>query len=182
MATKSSNLDAANGSLTLHTGVSGPASKMGHRLTIEMGSWRAGVDWDGAAPVSATVTVDLDSMKVLSGEGGVTPLSSPEKSLVRSNALKTLNAKKFPTVEFHTESITARDGGYLLRGPLTVRGVTHPVDVQLDVNDEGGELKLAAEADVSQAAHKVKPYSMAMGAMKVADVVRVSFAGSYPKG
>lgn len=182
MANKSWNLTAADGTLTLHTGVTGPASKMGHRLTIEMESWRATVDWDGDQPASATVVVELDSLKVLSGEGGVTPLSGPEKGMVRSNALKTLNAKKFPTVEFHTESITARDGGYLLHGPLTVRGVSQPVDLELQVRDAGDEWEMALETEVSQAAHKVKPYSMAMGAMKVADAVRVTFTGRHAKG
>lgn len=174
-------LNAGNGTLTLRTGVAGPASRMGHRLAIEMDSWHTSVDWDGRRPVSATLVVDVDSLKVLSGEGGLTPLSGPEKSLIRSNALKILNAKRFPTVEFHAESITERVGGYLLHGPLTVRGVSRNVDVELAVSDDGDTLRFDVDTTVSQAAHKVKPYSMAMGAMKVADAVRVVFTARCPK-
>lgn len=181
MATHSWTLDADDGTLTLHTGVTGRAALMGHRVTIEMQSWQISVDWDGNQPVTAALVVDVDALKVLSGEGGLTPLSGPEKGLVRSNALKTLDAKKFPTVEFHTESITARDGGYLLHGPLSVRGVSQPIDVALDVHDEGTQWRLEANTEVSQAAHKVKPYSMAMGSMKVADAVGVAFSARCPK-
>ena len=57
------------------------------------------------APVAAALVVDVDSLQVLRGEGGVTPLSGPEKAVARGNALKTLDAKSFPTIEFHPDSI-----------------------------------------------------------------------------
>ena len=65
---------------------------MGHRLTIAMRSWQATIQWDGDEPVSAELTVDVGSLEVVRGEGGVTPLSGPEKILVRSNALRSLGA------------------------------------------------------------------------------------------
>ncbi|ORX07877.1 YceI family protein [Mycolicibacillus trivialis] len=173
--TTTTTLDDTAGTLTLRTGVTGRAARMGHRLTIAMSSWRATVDWDGSTPVAARLVVDVDSMRVVSGEGGLTPLSGPEKTLVRANALKTLDAKRFPTVEFEAESITARDDGYLLRGPLTVHGVSRPVEVALDVADDGSAHRLRVRTEVRHSDHKLKQYSMAMGTMKVADVVAVEF-------
>ncbi|MCV7317191.1 YceI family protein [Mycolicibacillus parakoreensis] len=173
--------DPAN-ALTLRTGVTGRAARMGHRLTLAVTSWRVTVDWDGEHPVAAALVVDVDSLAVRSGEGGLTPLSGPEKALVRTNALKTLNAKKFPTVEFHAEAITAGDGGYTLRGPLSVHGVSRSIEVALTVTDEGDHWRLGTRSEVSQAAHHIKPYSMAMGAMRVADAVGVEFAARRPKG
>ncbi|BBY53919.1 YceI family protein [Mycobacterium koreense] len=177
--------DPAN-TLTLRTGVAGRAARMGHRLTLTMASWQITVDSDGERPVSAAVIVDVDSLAVRSGEGGLTPLSGPEKAMVRTNALKTLNAKKFPTVEFRPETIThdadGGDGGvYALRGPLTVHGVSRPIEVAVTVSDNGDHWELSTHSEVSQAAHHIKPYSMAMGAMKVADSVGVEFSARLPK-
>ena len=98
-------LDASDGELRLHTGVTGRAARMGHRLTIAMTRWQATVDWDGGDPVAAELVVDSDSFAVLLGEGGVKGLSGPEKAVVRSNALKSLNAGRFPEIRFSTDAI-----------------------------------------------------------------------------
>jgi hypothetical protein len=47
---------------------------------------------------------------VVKGDGGVTPLSGPEKSVARFNALKSLDAKKFPQIRFTTDDIRPRSG------------------------------------------------------------------------
>jgi hypothetical protein len=47
------NLDQSDGTLTLLTGVTGAASRMGHRLTIAVESWRIEVEEADGQPVSA---------------------------------------------------------------------------------------------------------------------------------
>ena len=69
---------------------------MGHRLTIAMKRWQATVQWADAQPVSVELSVEVDSFEVLRGEGGVKGLSGPEKALVKSNALKSLDANRYP--------------------------------------------------------------------------------------
>lgn len=81
-------LDSSDGQLTVMTAVAGPASRVGHRLTIAMG-WHGTVEW-ADEPVAVELTADVGSLEVLRGDGGATPLSGPEKALVRLNALKTL--------------------------------------------------------------------------------------------
>jgi polyisoprenoid-binding protein YceI len=170
------HLDQTNGTLTLRTGVTGAAARMGHRLTIVADSWHIDVEESDGQPVAGSLVVDLDSLRVVGGEGGVTPLSGPEKLIVRSNALKTLNAKRFPTVEFRAEEFTGTDSGYRLHGPLTLHGRTQTIDVDVDVADVDGTLELGARVEVSHKVFGIKPYSMAMGAMKVADLVTVAFS------
>lgn len=172
-------LDANDGELTVHTGVAGRAARMGHRLTIVMQSWQITVEWDAGEPVSAKLVVDVDSLQVLRGEGGVTPLSGPEKSVVRSNALKTLDAGKFATIEFAAEQITASDDGYRLQGPLTIHGVTQSVEVALTAHEDGETWLLAAESEVKQTEFGIRPFSMMMGSMKVADAVTVTFSARW---
>ncbi|MGV9800917.1 YceI family protein [Mycobacterium sp. NPDC003449] len=166
-------LGTESGDLLLHTGVAGSAARMGHRLTIACASWRAVVNWDGAQPSAVEVTVDLESLQVLSGEGGLTPLSGAEKTLARSNAVKTLRANKFPQARFRCDEI-GRDGeGYRLTGTLELAGRTGAQTVLVAADGPG---RIAGEARVRHSDFGIRPYSMMMGAMKVADEVRVSLS------
>jgi polyisoprenoid-binding protein YceI len=182
------NIDQTAGTLTLLTGVTGPAARMGHRLTIAMESWRLRVEWADDQPVSADLVIDVDSLRVLSGEGGVTSLSGPEKQIVRGNALKTLDAKHFPTIEYHATNFAANGSTYRVSGDLTLHGTTGPVEVDVEVvtdvvtdaSDGAAEVHLATQTEVSHKAFGLRPFSMAMGAMKVADIVTVQFSAKAP--
>lgn len=180
MADTAWELGIPDGQLLLTTGVAGPAAKMGHRLTIAM-DWTATVRWLSGRPVSVELTVDVDSLQVQRGEGGVTGLSGPEKALARSNALKCLDAKRFPHIRFRTDSVEETAGGYRLVGTLEIHGTVREQVIDLHVEDAGGAWRMSCEAEVSQADFGVKPYSMMMGAVKVADVVAVSFAAERAK-
>ena len=167
-------LDSSAGELLLHTGVTGTAARIGHRLTIAMRSWSATVDVDGDEPAAATVTVDLSSLEVLTGEGGMTPLSGAEKALVRNNALKTLQAKRFPQATFRSSAIEQSGDSWRLIGTLDLSGQSHEQAVVVHVAQDGADLRIAGEAVVRHSDHRIKQYSMLMGAMKVADEVRVT--------
>jgi polyisoprenoid-binding protein YceI len=99
------SLDPSAGELFVHTGVAGRAAKLGHRLTIAMNSWRATVWWVGGEPTAVELTVEVDSLEVLRGDGGVTPLSGPEKAVARPNALKSLDANRFPQIRFQARNV-----------------------------------------------------------------------------
>ncbi|WP_370500629.1 YceI family protein [Mycolicibacterium sp. jd] len=172
-------LDSSDGTLTVTTGVAGPAAAMGHRLTIAM-AWQATVRWAGE-PVSMELSVDVGSLEVLRGEGGVKGLMSPEKALARSNALKTLGANRFPHITFRSDEIAKTDGGYRLSGTLEIHGKAREHVVDLRVDDHGDNWRMSCDAVVRHSDFGVKPYSMMMGAMKVADEVAVSFSAERAK-
>lgn len=165
-----------DGELTIRTTVAGRAARMGHRLTIVLNTWSATVDWQDDQPSAVHLTVEVDSLRIDSGEGGVTPLTGAEKTVARNNALKTLGAAKFPTIEFHSDTITATDGGYRLQGPVTIHGVGKPVDVAVAVTRTDTTWQIDGEATVDQTDFGVKPFSMMMGSMKVADQVTVALS------
>ena len=170
--------DAAAGELLVRTDVAGPAAKMGHRLTIAMRRWQATVQWsDGepTEPIAAQLKVDVDSLDVVQGEGGLTPLSGPEKVLVRSNALRQLSAGRFPEIRFEADHIDRTRDGYRLVGTLQIRGKTRAREIDLRTEDLGDAWRLSTRAVVRQSEFGVKPYSLVMGALKVADDVTISF-------
>ncbi|MUL82824.1 MULTISPECIES: YceI family protein [unclassified Mycolicibacterium] len=171
-----------SGELLIRTGVTGSAARMGHRLTIEMRSWQAIVEWDGEAPSAVEVAVELDSLDVLRGEGGMTPLSGAEKALIRSNALKTLRAKRFPQALFRSTHIAREAGTYRIAGVLEISGHSGDQSVDVRVEADGESWRITGEARVRHSDFGIKQYSMLMGAMKVADEVSVTFAATAPRG
>jgi len=174
-------LGPGDGELRVLTGVAGRAAKMGHSLTISMASWQATVSWRGEEPVAAELVVDVDSLQVLAGEGGITPLAGPEKGVARGNALKSLDAKKFPKIRFRVDDIAKTATGYRLAGPVEIHGESRPQLIDLTVEDRDGQWAMSTEAAVTQTDFGVKPYSLLMGSVKVADTVTVTFAATHPK-
>ncbi len=154
---------------------------MGHRLTIAVNSWRATVRWTQNEPAEAELTVEVKSLQVLRGEGGLKPLSEPEKSLARSNALKVLDADRFPQIRFHASHIEKTAGGYRLTGTLDIHGTAREHVIDLGVEDLGDVWRMSCQADVRHTEFGIKPFSMLMGSMKVVDTVTVSFTGERSK-
>jgi polyisoprenoid-binding protein YceI len=179
--TKDWTLDAFDGELLVRTGVQGRAERMGHRLTIAMTRWQATVSWAGAEPVSAELAVETDSFEVLRGEGGLKALSGPEKILVRSSALKSLDASRFPEIRFSADIINKTDDGYRLTGDLQIRGKSREQVIDLRTEDLGDSWRMSAESSVRQSDYGIKPYSLLMGSVQVADDVIVSFTAVHAK-
>jgi polyisoprenoid-binding protein YceI len=183
VAGKQWKLDASDGQLLVRTGVTGcRASRLGHRLTIALNSWRAAVSWMGDRPCAVDLNVDVESLEVLRGDGGLTALSGPEKALARSNALKSLGANRFRTISFRADEIAKTAEGYRLSGTLEIHGTPHPRSIDLRVEDLDDVWRMSCDAEVRQTEFGVKPFSMFMGSMKVADDVTVSFTGTRAKG
>ena len=181
MRESSWSLTPADGELRILTGVAGRAAKMGHRLTIAMQSWQAEVRWAGGKPTGVELTIEVDSLEVLSGKGGLTPLTGRAKGVVRSNALKLLDVKKFPQIRFSADDVAQTADGYRLTGTVDIHGTSRPQSVDVTVDDRGDAVTLPALAKVTQSEFGVKPYSLFMGSLKVADEVTIEFSATHPK-
>lgn len=175
-------LDASVGQLLLHTGVAGRAARLGHDLTIAMNAWEAKVSWAEKRPIAVKLTVEVSSLDVLEGHGGVKGLSGPEKAIVRSNALGALDVKRHPTISFRSDDIVKADDGYRLTGSLDIHGTSRPRTIDLHTEDLGDAWRVSAGSVVRQSEFGVEPYSLFMGSLRVADDVTVSFTASWAKG
>ena len=166
----------------MRTGVAGRAARMGHRLDHrdERVARHGGVDRCRTGRLS-TLTVEADSFEVLRGEGGVKGLSGPEKVVVRSNALKSLHASRFPEIRFTADVIDKTDEGYRLTGPS--RGSEQARETRNRFAHRGSRRLMAhvRRIEVRQSDYGIKPYSMLMGSVQVADDVTVSFTAVHAK-
>lgn len=181
MTAQTITVDESDGDLQVRTAVTGPAAKMGHRLTIAMASWRAGVRLSQDRPEAMTMSVDVGSLRVLAGAGGVTPLTDPEKMLIRSNALKTFDATRFGHITYTADRIEPTERGYRLDGAVEIHGKTRSHPVEVAVTRDGELWRITGETEVRQSEFGIKPYSMMLGAMKVADAVTVSLTLRMPR-
>ncbi len=171
------HLDESDGEVHLHTGVAGRAARMGHRLVIAMTAWQGAVTLVDGEPTAADLTVDVGSLQVLQGEGGLKPLSGAERAIIRTNALKCLHVKRFPQIHFRTSHVhNVCDGEYRLTGLLEIHGKSYERVIDLRVDDLGDAWRLSGQADVRQSDFGITPYSLLGGTLKVVDTVTVSIA------
>ncbi len=156
------------GRLLLRTTREGPAAQVGHDLTLEVGRWSGAVraTADPAAG-SVEVTVELASLRVLAGSGGVRPLSERDKQEIVRTACRLLDTRRRPHARFSCERV-ARSG--VITGILSVRGETHPLELEIT---RLGEERYRATGIVVQSRYGIRPYTAFFGALRLADPVRV---------
>jgi polyisoprenoid-binding protein YceI len=158
--------------LVLRTTRDGLAASAGHDLTIEVTRWSgeltAGED---GTPAALDVRVDMTSLAVRSGSGGIKPLTDKDKRDIVSTARKTLGADRHPEAAFGDAKFEpGADGGSTVTGTLTLHGQSRPVTLQVT---ETGPDRYHATGQVVQTAFGIKPYSGFFGALKVSDAVNV---------
>jgi polyisoprenoid-binding protein YceI len=160
------NFGPENARLTIRTGRKGAASKAGHDLLIEVGSWHATFDPEGQPAL--TLTADSRSFRVLEGTGGVKSLDDDDKA----NIAQTIDDEvlKGRAIEFRSNQVERRGDGLSVNGELTLGDRSAPVAFDLAL----GSGRLTGAATIKQTDFGIKPYTALFGALKVADEVRVA--------
>ncbi|WP_406729099.1 YceI family protein [Streptomyces sp. GD-15H] len=160
-------LGPSTGRLLIKTGRAGPGRRAGHDLTIEV------TRWSGEAVV-AVGAPDRSSVSVTVETGGLKALTDADRAEIkRTLADKALlNIAEHPAITFRSTRITGTPQSFEITGELTIKGRTHPATVHGRGND-GGPLR--GWATVTQSAWAIKPYTAFLGALRLADEVRVEF-------
>ncbi|NLT29590.1 MAG: YceI family protein [Propionibacterium sp.] len=164
-------LTAANGRMLLHTAREGVAGMLGHDLTIEVGTWSATVAvGEDVADCAVTAEIDLTSLTVVDGSGGAKPLSDKDRREIIKNAAKSLNTGKHPRAEYTAQSVTGTWEAARVEGTLTLNGRSGPLP--LEIARDGEQFVLTGT--IVQSDFGIKPFSAMLGALKLADPVRVT--------
>jgi len=169
------------GRITLRTFRDGLVAQAGHDLTIEVARWSADlVVSPDLAPASLKVIVDLGSLVVRDGTGGLKPLTDRDKREIAVTARNVLKADRFPQAEFNATAFKPRsdtsdgqpgpDGAGTVRGTLTLAGQTGPVELNVQPVGSG---RYQATTTIRQTDFGIKPYSAFLGSLKVRDTVDV---------
>ena len=165
-------LGTNRGRIVLLTFRDGLAAQAGHDLTIEVGRWSGVLSLnDDLSPASLDARIDLNSLIVREGTGGLKPLTDRDRREIAVTARKTLGVDRHPEATFTaTDFKPDASGGGLITGTLTLAGAARPL--QLQVSNTGPD-RYHATGSVLQSQHGIKPYSGFLGALKVRDAVEV---------
>lgn len=162
-------MELRDGTVTIGTDVAGSAARMGHRLRIAVQDWSASVTLVRKKPTAVVFRAALDSLSVISGSGAVTPLTVVDKQLIKRNAAKTLDTDDYPEVGFESSAIVVTGDQITVDGELTIHGVAAPLTATLTF----AQGRATASIPIRQTDFGIKPYSLMLGQLKVADEVVV---------
>ena len=173
------HLGTDRGRIVLTTLRDGLAAQAGHDLTIEAARWSGElVVGDDLAPASLEVQVDMGSLVVKEGTGGVKPLSDRDKREIAVTARKVLTADRHPAATFSASSFEpGAGGGGVITGTLTLAGRSRPLRLSV-ISPQPGEYR--ATTSVTQTDFGIRPYSAFLGSLKVRDSVGVQIEVSLP--
>jgi polyisoprenoid-binding protein YceI len=168
------------GRIVLRTFRDGLAAHAGHDLTIEVGSWSGELTvTDALDPADLEVRIEMGSLLVREGRGGLKPLTDRDRREIAVTARRVLGAGRHPDATFSATKFEPADDGGVISGSLTLAAVTRPLQLQVS---ELGPGHYRATASVRQSDHGIKPYSAFLGALRVRDAVDVEVDINLPDG
>lgn len=156
----------------------GLASQAGHDLTIDATRWHGElVADDDGTPQALVVRVDMGSLIVREGVGGLKPLTERDRREIGLIMRDLFGVDDHPEAEFAATAFEAGAGEGTVKGTLTVRGVARPLALRVT---EEGPGAFRASGSVSQSAFGIRPYTAFFGALKVRDAVEIQVRATVP--
>jgi polyisoprenoid-binding protein YceI len=124
---------------------------------------------------SVTVTVETRSLAVREGTGGLKPLTDVDRAEIKRTleSEQLMHTAEWPTITFRSTSVTGTPDEFEITGDLTIKGRTHPATVY---GSSDGDGQVCGWTTVTQSTWGIKPYTAFLGALKVADDVRIEYA------
>jgi hypothetical protein len=164
---------------------SGPMAKLGHNHVITS-TEESGLAWRGPTPAESgfelripvdTLVVDDPAARAAAGpdfEGSV-PDSAREgtkKNLLRAEVL---DAAQFPEVTVRAGGLGGTWQAPVAQADVNIKGDTRRIEVPLDLAEAGGTLTARGTFRLRQTEFGMVPFSVAGGAIQVADEIALGF-------
>jgi len=132
--------------------------------------------WQLQFPVAA-LSVDEPQLRAASGEDFQTRLDDVAIAGTREHMLGAalLDATHFPLIHLQSEQIHAGDDGLRLATRIVVRDHATLVDVPVALQRSADELIASGEFELTHSELGLTPYSVALGALRVADRIHVRY-------
>lgn len=178
-------IDATGSVVTLRVYRAGPMARLGHNHVIsstqELGyAWIAGELADAGLEVRVPVAglvVDDPAVRAASGTDfpGTVPADAREGT--RRNLLRpeVLDADRYPEIVVRSDALSGDWPQAVAAVRITLKDQTRSLDVPLVIEREPGRLTAHGSFYVRQSDFGIVPFSVAGGAIQVADAVEVSF-------
>lgn len=163
--------DAYNSECLVFSFKDGLLSRLAHDLKLQVERFSIEVD-DTSHQIKATF--DPSSIQVVcaqvNGRDDPATLSKSDKKKIYHNVTKdVLQVRKYPEIRFDSTQVVPRGEGFAVEGLLQMHGKSH--NIQTSIRAEGDQW--LAEVTVHQSDFGIKPYTAALGALKVKPDVKV---------
>jgi len=166
--------DAYNSECLVFSFKDGLLARLAHDLKLQVERFSIVVD-DSTKAIKATF--DPSSIQVvcaqIDGRDDPSTLSKGDKKKIHANVTKdVLRVRKYPEIRFESTNIVERGEGFAVEGTLQMHGKSR--NIQASIRADGD--RWATEVRVHQPDFGIKPYTAALGALKVKPdvLVRVS--------
>jgi polyisoprenoid-binding protein YceI len=170
-------LDPAQSRVEIHVGKTGLFGFAGHEHEVVSGAFRGSATFDPVEVAASTVDLTFDAAALrVTGQGE--PAGDVPKVQAAMLGSECLDAARFPTIHFVSTSVAdagaAGEGAhaFMLRGELTLHGVTRPLAVRITVTETADRLQATGRTTLRQTDFGITPISKA-GVVKVKDELTI---------
>lgn len=164
-------------SVLIHVGTAGMLGFLGHEHEIAAPAISGTVDLDRRDPARSTVVVEFQASALRVTGKGEPPGDVPEVQRTMLSD-QVLDVEHHPSIVFRSRVITAGNEAagripVVVRGDLTLRGVTRSVIVTGTVSVAGETLTMKGAARFAQTDFALRPVTAGGGAVRVKDQLDV---------
>lgn len=177
-------VDAGSARCEIFSFKEGLLSRLAHDLHLEVGRFALEIADDQR---SLTATFEPASIRVIAavvgGHDDHGVLSAGDREKIRGNLLDdVLEAKRFPEIRFRSTRVEGTPKGLLIEGELSLHGTTRRVEaLAVESPGSGPEARRwACELSLHQPDFGIKPYTAALGALRVQAAVKVRVSTELP--
>lgn len=170
-------LDTNSGNLYVYTFKEGLLSKLAHDLLIDVTDFKVNLEVPDAGFASGSLELEAqaNSLKVIcalkDGERTDVLKEKDIADIERDMGAKVLHPDKYPTVNFVSNTIQNKEGGFHVSGGLSLHGTIKSID--FDIDTDGNNLK--GMITLLQKDYGIKPFKAMMGTLKIKNEINIGF-------
>jgi len=179
------DIDPQRSVVTIRVYRAGPLAKLGHNHVITSGR-ESGLVWRGPEPAGsgfelrlpvASLVVDDPAARAAAGPdfAGVVPESAREGTYQNMLRPEVLDGARFPEVTVRSGGLGGTWDRPVAIAEVTLRDATRRIEVPLEFSEAGATLAVRGSLRIRQTDFGMTPFSVAGGAIQVADEVDLSF-------
>ncbi|MGB7738649.1 MAG: YceI family protein [Steroidobacteraceae bacterium] len=178
-------VDPARTVVTVIVRRAGPLAKLGHDHVITSAD-EAGTVWLGSTPADSSFEltlpverfdVDLPAARAAAGPEFAAPVPDDARAGTRRNMLRAevLDGEHFPTITLRSSATSGVWPQPIVRVAVTLKGVEREQEIPVVVERDADSLTARGELRLNQTDFGITPFSVAGGAIQVADTLEIRF-------
>lgn len=178
-------VDAAASQVLIRVYRDGPLASLGHNHVIAVHGLRGRVQSDARGERAsfelqfdvADLGVDEPALRSAAGADFTSRISETQREGTRSNMLgeQLLDATRNRAITLQSVGIVASGAGFIARTRVIVRGHEALLSVPVSLQRDADQLVASGEFSVRHSELGLTPYSVALGALRVADEMRIRY-------